>query len=206
MEPKCIEMSDDELKEQTAKFRQRLSAGETVDDLLVEFADCDDVIDRLEPGDSATIEGEATGLNGTVINEVTVTCEIEGAVNKSVTRDDTAECTDIVEDPNFEVSKECTPQDANGENHVFVTLTNTGNSALVCDVLDDLLGATVLGVVLPVSGQQTIDFGPILGLTADTLNTATATCTSVGGQSIEKSGSDLCEVPRVCEIEVENTF
>ena len=36
LEPKCMEMSDDELKEQTAKFKQRLSAGETLDDLLVE--------------------------------------------------------------------------------------------------------------------------------------------------------------------------
>ena len=36
LEPKFLEMSDDELKEQTAKFKQRLSAGETLDDLLVE--------------------------------------------------------------------------------------------------------------------------------------------------------------------------
>ncbi len=41
LEPKYQEMTDAELKEQTAKFRKRLAAGETLDDLLVEaFAVC----------------------------------------------------------------------------------------------------------------------------------------------------------------------
>jgi len=41
LEPHCREMTDLELKEQTAKFRQRLAVGETLDDLLVEaFAAC----------------------------------------------------------------------------------------------------------------------------------------------------------------------
>ena len=41
LEPKYQEMTDEELKEQTAKFRKRLAAGETLDDLLIEaFAVC----------------------------------------------------------------------------------------------------------------------------------------------------------------------
>ena len=41
LEPKYAAMSDDELREQTVKFRRRLAAGETLDDLLVEaFAVC----------------------------------------------------------------------------------------------------------------------------------------------------------------------
>jgi len=41
LEPKYQEMTDAELKEQTAKFRKRLAAGETLDDLLIEaFAVC----------------------------------------------------------------------------------------------------------------------------------------------------------------------
>jgi len=41
LEPKYEAMTDDELKDQTAKFRERLAAGETLDDLLVEaFAVC----------------------------------------------------------------------------------------------------------------------------------------------------------------------
>jgi len=41
LEPKFQAISDAELKEQTAKFRRRLAAGETLDDLLVEaFAAC----------------------------------------------------------------------------------------------------------------------------------------------------------------------
>lgn len=41
LEPKCEAMTAAELKEQTVKFRQRLRAGETLDDLLVEaFAVC----------------------------------------------------------------------------------------------------------------------------------------------------------------------
>jgi preprotein translocase subunit SecA len=41
LEPKYQAMSDDELKEQTFKFKQRLKAGETTDDILVEaFAVC----------------------------------------------------------------------------------------------------------------------------------------------------------------------
>ncbi|MBI2825608.1 MAG: SEC-C domain-containing protein [Planctomycetia bacterium] len=41
LEPKYQAMSDDELKAQTAEFRRRLAAGETLDDLLVEaFALC----------------------------------------------------------------------------------------------------------------------------------------------------------------------
>ena len=41
LEPKYTAMSDEELREQTAKFRRRLAAGETLDDLLVEaFAVC----------------------------------------------------------------------------------------------------------------------------------------------------------------------
>ncbi len=41
IEPKYEAMSDDELKAQTSEFRRRLSAGETLDDLLVEaFAVC----------------------------------------------------------------------------------------------------------------------------------------------------------------------
>ena len=41
LEPKYQAMTDAELREQTAKFRKRLAAGETLDDLLVEaFAVC----------------------------------------------------------------------------------------------------------------------------------------------------------------------
>ena len=41
LEPKYQAMSDAELREQTALFRQRLAAGETLDDILVEaFAVC----------------------------------------------------------------------------------------------------------------------------------------------------------------------
>ncbi len=41
LEPKYQQMTDAELREQTAKFRQRLAAGETLDDLLIEaFAVC----------------------------------------------------------------------------------------------------------------------------------------------------------------------
>ncbi|MDO4573952.1 MAG: SEC-C metal-binding domain-containing protein [Planctomycetia bacterium] len=41
LEPRYVEMSDAELREQTQKFRRRLEAGETLDDLLVEaFAVC----------------------------------------------------------------------------------------------------------------------------------------------------------------------
>jgi preprotein translocase subunit SecA len=41
LEPRYQELTDAELKEQTAKFRKRLAAGETVDDILVEaFAVC----------------------------------------------------------------------------------------------------------------------------------------------------------------------
>ena len=41
LEPKYQAMSDEELREQTALFRKRLAAGETLDDLLVEaFAVC----------------------------------------------------------------------------------------------------------------------------------------------------------------------
>ena len=41
LEPKYEAMSDDELRDQTAKFRKRLAAGETLDDLLIEgFAVC----------------------------------------------------------------------------------------------------------------------------------------------------------------------
>ena len=41
LEPKYQAMTDAELREQTAKFRERLAAGETLDDLLIEaFAVC----------------------------------------------------------------------------------------------------------------------------------------------------------------------
>ena len=41
LEPKYQEMTDDELKEQTVKFRKRLAGGETLEDLLIEaFAVC----------------------------------------------------------------------------------------------------------------------------------------------------------------------
>ena len=41
LEPRYQAMSDDELRGQTAEFRRRLAAGETLDDLLVEaFAVC----------------------------------------------------------------------------------------------------------------------------------------------------------------------
>jgi len=41
LEPKYQEMTDAELKDQTAKFRRRLASGETIDDLLIEaFAVC----------------------------------------------------------------------------------------------------------------------------------------------------------------------
>ena len=41
LEPRYVSMSDQELREQTIKFRKRLEAGETLDDLLVEaFAVC----------------------------------------------------------------------------------------------------------------------------------------------------------------------
>jgi len=41
LEPRYQEMTDDELKEQTFKFRERLAKGETLDDLLIEaFAVC----------------------------------------------------------------------------------------------------------------------------------------------------------------------
>ena len=41
LEPKFEAMSDEELKQQSAEFRSRLDAGETLDDLLVEaFAVC----------------------------------------------------------------------------------------------------------------------------------------------------------------------
>src|SRR5271169_6661737 len=41
LEPKYQAMTDAELREQTPKFRKRLAAGETLDDLLVEaFAVC----------------------------------------------------------------------------------------------------------------------------------------------------------------------
>jgi preprotein translocase subunit SecA len=41
LEPKYQEMTDDELREQTVKFRKRLAAGETLEDLLIEaFAVC----------------------------------------------------------------------------------------------------------------------------------------------------------------------
>ncbi len=41
LERKLQEMTDEELREQTAKFRKRLAAGETLDDLLIEaFATC----------------------------------------------------------------------------------------------------------------------------------------------------------------------
>ena len=41
LEPKYQELTDEELKEQTAKFRKRLKAGETLDDLMIEaFAVC----------------------------------------------------------------------------------------------------------------------------------------------------------------------
>src|SRR5688572_29813959 len=36
LEPRFQEMSDEELKEQTVKFRQRLAAGETLEDILAE--------------------------------------------------------------------------------------------------------------------------------------------------------------------------
>ena len=36
LEPKLMEMSDEELRAQTDKFRERLAAGETLDDILVE--------------------------------------------------------------------------------------------------------------------------------------------------------------------------
>jgi preprotein translocase subunit SecA len=41
LEPKCQAMTDEELRGQTARFRKRLAAGETLDDLLIEaFAVC----------------------------------------------------------------------------------------------------------------------------------------------------------------------
>ena len=40
-EPKCCQVTDAELREETARFRRRLQAGETLDDLLVDaFAVC----------------------------------------------------------------------------------------------------------------------------------------------------------------------
>ncbi len=39
-EPICQQMTDAELREQTDKFRKRLAAGETVDELLVEAFPC----------------------------------------------------------------------------------------------------------------------------------------------------------------------
>jgi preprotein translocase subunit SecA len=48
LEPKYQAMTDAELREQTAKFRKRLSAGETLDDLLVEaFAVCREASRRV---------------------------------------------------------------------------------------------------------------------------------------------------------------
>ncbi|MBR5626678.1 MAG: preprotein translocase subunit SecA, partial [Thermoguttaceae bacterium] len=48
LEPKYQAMSDDELKEQTAIFRKRLAAGETLDDILVEaFAVCREASRRI---------------------------------------------------------------------------------------------------------------------------------------------------------------
>ncbi len=54
LESKYQAMTDDELREQTAKFRKRLAAGETLDDLLVEaFAVCREAGRRVL-GDCAT--------------------------------------------------------------------------------------------------------------------------------------------------------
>ena len=47
-EPICQQMTDAELREQTDKFRKRLAAGETLDDLLVEaFAVCREASRRV---------------------------------------------------------------------------------------------------------------------------------------------------------------
>ncbi|HQF14203.1 MAG TPA: hypothetical protein PLS55_09935 [Thermogutta sp.] len=48
LEPRYQRMTDAELREQTAKFRKRLEAGETLDDLLVEaFAVCREASRRV---------------------------------------------------------------------------------------------------------------------------------------------------------------
>ncbi|HXD87875.1 MAG TPA: preprotein translocase subunit SecA [Urbifossiella sp.] len=79
LEPKMQALTDDELKEQTTKFRERLAAGETLDDLLVEaFAACREAARRnknmrhydVQIVGGAVLHGYKTGL-GSIAEMVT---------------------------------------------------------------------------------------------------------------------------------------
>jgi hypothetical protein len=107
--------------------------------------------------------------------------------------------------PSFTIEKVCETQDEAGDNDITITLTNTGEVDLVCDVDDPLAGFQQLGVALPVGGPPQVFNTSVSGLTEATLNTVDVTCTEQLSQTAlpPDSADDLCEVEQICDIQLD---
>ena len=154
------------------------------------------VIAETDVNECSTVFIDAEATTGVTATLVCECVDATGAIYDTDTDTDTAgfECRT----PDFTVEKLCEAQDANGENANQITLTNTGEVDLVCDVEDPLAGFTAFGIDLPVGTTEVLATSAS-GLTEDTLNTVTATCTEqLTGTSVARSAEDLCEADSIC--------
>ena len=149
--------------------------------------------------------GESSGI------QAVLACDCFEANNEVIfatdTDDDTAGfmCT---ESPSVTVSKVCDAQDAFGNNAVSITVENTGDADLVCQIFDSLAGLLQDNVALPVGGGPLVIPATVSGLQIPTLNEVSVGCVSAAtGASLPTAeAADLCEVnppsftiDKVCE-------
>jgi hypothetical protein len=140
-----------------------------------------------------------SGLAQAQLNTVTATCTEQ----LTQTALPPKSSNDLCEVPSFTIAKKCDAQDAQGDNDISITLTNTGDVALVCDVSDPLANYVQNGVALPVGTTPVVLNTSVSGLAQDQLNTVTAICTEQLAQRAlpPKSANDLCEAG-TCDVEI----
>ena len=149
---------------------------------------------QLHPGDTSA---PISCSSSTLLNTATVTCNVLGLPpSVTVQATDSSQCV-ITDTAKFTIAKDCEVQNAQGNNDISITLTNTGNVALVCDVSDPLASYVQNGVALPVGTTPVVLNTSVSGLTQAQLNTVTATCTEQLTQTAlpPQSANNLCEVP-----------
>ena len=149
---------------------------------------------QLHPGDTSA---PISCSSSTLLNTATVTCNVLGLPpSVTVQATDSSQCV-ITDTAKFTIAKDCEVQSAQGNNDISITLTNTGNVALVCDVSDPLASYVQNGVALPVGTTPVVLNTSVSGLTQAQLNTVTATCTEQLTQTAlpPQSANNLCEVP-----------
>ena len=134
-------------------------------------------------------------------------CGCAGQVDPQFTVEDRDTASFECVEPGFTISKDCATQDANGVNEVVITLTNTGDVDLVCDVSDPLAGFFENGVLLPEGGAPVVLTTEVDNLASSTENSATADCTELpGGTPLPtETATDVCEVAGDCDLTVDKT-